>query len=120
MQHSNCYSNVENINHSITNLNTGAISFTNSPFLFILSKFSEFLPLPTNLILPNIPAVNYVIHSCSSLRTTPGSLYRSFAQEKSLYRSFAQEKKHCCSYYSYETVIDGNLKRQIKNRSWYS
>ena len=64
MQHSNCYSNVKNIDHSITSLNTGAfywqnwISFTNSPFLFILSKFPT--PPPTYfdpaayLILPNV------------------------------------------------------------------
>ena len=38
-----------------------------------------------------VPVVNYVIHDCSSGRTTPGV---------SLYRSLTLGGKFCCSYYA--------------------
>ena len=53
MQHSDCYLNVKNIDHSITSLII--------PFIFILSKFQPpvpclfFPPSPAYFILPNVP-----------------------------------------------------------------
>ena len=50
--------------------------------------------------------VNYIICGCSSARATPGvSLYRSLILEKNIIAVITQDR-----------VIDGNLKRQIKNR----
>ena len=51
-----------------------------------------------------IPGVNYVIHGCSSARTTLGvSLYQSLTLEEHIIAVITQDR-----------VIDGNLKRQIK------
>ena len=53
-----------------------------------------------------MPSVNYVIYGCSSVRTTPGvSLYWSLTLEENIVAVITQDR-----------VIDGNLKRQIKNR----
>ena len=55
-----------------------------------------------------MPGVNYVIYSCSSARTTPGvSLYRSLTFEENIVAVITQDR-----------VIDDNLKRQIKNRTF--
>ena len=52
-----------------------------------------------------MPGVNYVIHGCSSARTTPWvSLYWSLTMEKNIIAVITQDK-----------VIDDNLKREIKN-----
>ena len=54
-----------------------------------------------------MPGVNYVIHDCSSARTTPWvSLYWSLTMEKNVIAVITQDR-----------VIDGNLKREIKNRT---
>ena len=54
-----------------------------------------------------MPSLNYVIYGCSSARTTPGvSLYRSLTLEENIVAVITQDR-----------VIDGNLKRQIKNRT---
>ena len=55
-----------------------------------------------------MPGVNYVIYGCSSARTTPGvSLYHySLTLEKNIVAVITQDR-----------VIDGNLKRQIKNQT---
>ena len=51
--------------------------------------------------------VNYVIHGCSSARTTSEvSLYRSLTWRKNIGAVITQDR-----------VIDDNLKRQIKNRT---
>ena len=55
-----------------------------------------------------MPGVNYVIYGCSSARLTPGvSLYRSLTLEENIVAVITQDK-----------VIDDNLKRQIKNRTF--
>ena len=55
-----------------------------------------------------MPAVNYEIYGCSSARTTTGvSLYRSLALEENIVAVITQDR-----------VIDDNLKRQIKNRTF--
>ena len=55
-----------------------------------------------------MPGVNYVIYGCFSARTTPGvSLYRSLTLEENIVAVITQDK-----------VIDDNLKRQIKNRTF--
>ena len=52
-----------------------------------------------------MPGVNYVIRGCSYVRTTPGiSPHQSLTLEENIIAITAQDK-----------VIDGNLKRQIKN-----
>ena len=52
--------------------------------------------------------VNYVIYGCSSARLTPGvSLYQSLTLEENIVAVITQDK-----------VIDDNLKRQIKNRTF--
>ena len=49
-----------------------------------------------------MPGVNYVIYGCSSAKTTPGvSLYWSYIVPLAIQQS----------------VIDGNMKRQIKNQT---
>ena len=54
-----------------------------------------------------MPGLNYVIYGCSSARKTPGvSLYRSLTMDENIVAVITQER-----------VIDGNLKRQIKNRT---
>ena len=54
-----------------------------------------------------MPGVNYVIHGCSSARTTPGvSLHRSLTLEENIVAVITQDR-----------VIDDNLKRQIKNQT---
>ena len=54
-----------------------------------------------------IPGVNYVIHGCSSARTNLGvSLYQSLTLEEHIIAVITQDR-----------VIDGNLKRQIKNQT---
>ena len=55
-----------------------------------------------------MPGVNYVIYGCSSARTTPGvSLYHySLTLEENIAAVITQDR-----------VIDGNLKRQIKNQT---
>ena len=66
MQHSNCYSNVKNINYSITRLNMGLfndkIGITNSLFFLFYRNFQSSLlarlfrhPPSPYLILPNVP-----------------------------------------------------------------
>ena len=53
-----------------------------------------------------IPGVNYVIHECSTARTTPGvSLSRSLRPEINIVVVITQDR-----------VIDENLKREIKNQ----
>ena len=55
-----------------------------------------------------IPCVNYVIHGCFSARTTPGVLlYWRLAPEENIVGVITQDK-----------MIDDNLKRQIKNRTF--
>ena len=57
-----------------------------------------------------MPGVNYVIYDWSSARITPGvSLYRSLILEENIAAVITQDR-----------VTDGNLKRQIKNRTLYS
>ena len=52
-----------------------------------------------------IPGVNYLIYGCSSARQIPGvSLYQSL-------------KENIIAVITQDKVIDGNLKRQIKNRA---
>ena len=52
-----------------------------------------------------MPGVKYLIYGCSSARTTPGvSLYRSLTLEENIVAVITQD-----------SVIDDNLKRQIKN-----
>ena len=54
-----------------------------------------------------MPGVNYVIYGCSSVRKSPGvSLYWSFTLEENIIAVITQDR-----------VIDGNLNRQIKNRT---
>ena len=54
--------------------------------------------------------VSYVIYGCSSAITTPGvSLYRSLTLEEKIVAVIAQDR-----------VKDDNLKRQIKNRTFYT
>ena len=54
-----------------------------------------------------MPGVNYLIHGCSSARTTPGvSLYRSSRLEVNIAAVITQDR-----------VIDNSLKRQIKNQT---
>ena len=52
--------------------------------------------------------VNYVIYGCSSARTTPGV---------SLYRSCLTLEEDIVAVITQDRVIDGNWKRQIKNRT---
>ena len=55
-----------------------------------------------------MPGVTYVIYGCFSARTTPGiSLYKSLTMEENFVAVITQDK-----------VIDDNLKRQIKNRTF--
>ena len=55
-----------------------------------------------------IPCVNYVIYGCFSARTTPGVLlYQRLTPEENIVAVITQDK-----------VIDDNLKRQIKNRTF--
>ena len=57
-----------------------------------------------------MPGVNYVIYGCSSARTTPGvSLYRSLTLEENVVAVITQDR-----------VTDDNLKRQIKNQTFYT
>ena len=54
-----------------------------------------------------MPGVDYGIHGCVSVRTTPGvSLYRILRMEEIIIAVINQDR-----------VIDGNLERQIKNRT---
>ena len=54
-----------------------------------------------------MPGVNYAIYGCSYARTTSWvSLYRSLTLKENLVAVITQNR-----------VIDGNLKRQIKNRT---
>ena len=54
-----------------------------------------------------MPGVNYVIYGCLSAKTTQGvSLYQSLTLEENIVEVITQDK-----------VIDGNLKKQIKNRT---
>ena len=53
-------------------------------------------------------AVNYVIYGCTSSRTTPSVI---------TIQDLHTGGKNCCSYYS-SGVIDDNLKKQIKNRTF--
>ena len=56
-----------------------------------------------------ISGVSYV-SSCSSARAAPGvSLYRSLTLRKTIVAVITEDK-----------VIDGNLKKQIKNQTLYS
>ena len=56
-----------------------------------------------------ISGVSYV-SSCSSARGAPGvSLYRSLTLRKTIVAVITEDK-----------VIDGNLKKQIKNRTLYT
>ena len=50
--------------------------------------------------------VNYVIYACFSARSTAVSLHWSFTLEENIIAVISQDR-----------VIDGNLKRQIKNRT---
>ena len=55
-----------------------------------------------------MPGVNYVMYGCSSARLTPGvSLYQSLTLEENIVAVITQDR-----------VIDDNLKRQIKNRTF--
>ena len=55
-----------------------------------------------------MPGVNYVIYGCFPAKTTTGvSLYRSLTLEENIVAVITQDK-----------VIDDNLKRQIKNRTF--
>ena len=53
-----------------------------------------------------MPGLNYVIHGCSSARTTGVSLQWSFTLEENIIAVITQDR-----------VVDDNLKRQIKNRT---
>ena len=54
-----------------------------------------------------MPGGNYVKYDCFSARTSPGvSLYWSLTLEENIVAAITQDK-----------MIDGNLKRQIKNRT---
>ena len=54
-----------------------------------------------------MPGVNYLMHSCSSTKTTPGvSLYWSLTLEENIVAVITQDR-----------VIDNSLKRQIKNQT---
>ena len=54
-----------------------------------------------------MPGVIYLIYGCSSATTTPGvSLYRSLTLEENIVAVITQD-----------SVIDDNLKRQIKNQT---
>ena len=55
-----------------------------------------------------MPGVNYVIHGCSSARTTPGV---------SLYQSYLTLEENIVAVITQDRVIDDNLKRQIKNQT---
>ena len=55
-----------------------------------------------------MPGVNYVIHGCSSARTTPGV---------SLYQSYLTLEESIVAVITQDRVIDDNLKRQIKNQT---
>ena len=88
MKHSNCYWNVKNIDHSITNMNTGAIwlnwiSFTNSPFVFIYRNFQTPLPSPI-LFRPPLPLLLHIWFylTASPFIRDPISLYWDFKDEK--------------------------------------
>ena len=53
-----------------------------------------------------MPSVNYVIHGCSSARTTPGiSLYRSLTLEENIAAVITKDR-----------VIDDNLKREMNHQ----
>ena len=55
-----------------------------------------------------MPGLNCVLYCCSSARATPGvSLYWSFTLEEKIIAVITQDR-----------VIDGNLKRQIKNQTF--
>ena len=54
-----------------------------------------------------MPGVNYLMYGCFSARTTAGvSLHRSLTLEENIVAVITQDR-----------VIDGNLKRQIKNQT---
>ena len=54
-----------------------------------------------------MPGVKYVIHGCSSARTTPEvSLYQNLTLEENIVAAITQDR-----------VIDNNLKRQIKDQT---
>ena len=76
----------------------------------VISKNKEDLPPPLNSLLPG---ANYVIYGCSYVRKTPRlSLYRrtgAFNLSKNIVAVITQVR-----------VIHDNLKRQIKNRTWYT
>ena len=64
MQHPNCYSNVKNIDYSITirGLFNGKIGSRLQVSLFFLF-YQNFHPPPTNLILPNVPPSPHLLGS---------------------------------------------------------
>ena len=54
-----------------------------------------------------MPGVNYLMHGCSSVRTTPDvSLYRSLTLEGNIVAVITQDR-----------VTDNSLKRQIKSQT---
>ena len=54
-----------------------------------------------------MPGVNYLMHGCSSVRTTPEvSLYRSLTLEGNIVAVITQDR-----------VTDNSLKRQIKSQT---
>ena len=55
-----------------------------------------------------MPGVNYVIHGCSSARTTPGV---------SLYQSYLTLEESIVAVITQDRVIDDNLKRKIENQT---
>ena len=68
MQHSNCYSNVKNTDHSITSLNMGEVALS---FLFYgnfnptLPPSPPLRPSPAYLVLPNVPTEKICLpYSC--------------------------------------------------------
>ena len=57
-----------------------------------------------------MPGVNYVIYGFSSARTAPGvSLHRNLTFKENIVAAITQDR-----------VIDDNLKRQIKNQSFFT
>ena len=67
--------------------------------------------------MPNLrmPFENYSIFNCYSSRAAPGiSFFRIPTKNDD---KIKLEEQHCCSYYS---CIDGDLKRQIKDRTLHT
>ena len=92
-------------------------------YLVYFFKFSNFQKSELGKFIPNfslnmwllvliyfwfmMPGVNYVKYGCSSARTTPEvSLYQNLSLRKNINAVITQNR-----------VIDGNLKRQIKNQT---